>query len=93
MLAYSLNHLSVTEVQYLGHVVSQAGIRPDDDKVKAVSTYPVLRTTKGLKQFLGLTNYYRQFIKDYAHIIEPLTQSPGEVEAITTVGCILSASL
>ena len=71
-------HFALKEVRYLGHVVSQAGIRPDDDKVKAVSTYPVPRTTKELKRFLGLTNYYRRFIKDYAHIAEPLHKVQGK---------------
>ena len=65
-------HFALKEVRYLGHVVSRAGIRPDDDKVKVVSEYPVPRNNKELKQFLGLTNYYRRFIKDYAHIAEPL---------------------
>ena len=58
--------------------MSQEGIKPDDDKVKAVSTYPVPRTIKELKQFLGLTNYYRRFIKDYAHIAEPLHKVQGK---------------
>ena len=55
--------------------MSQAGIRPDDDKVKTVSTYPVLRTAKEL---IGLTNYYRWFIKNYAHITEPLHKVQGK---------------
>ena len=71
-------YFALREVRYLGHVVSQAGIKPDDDKVKAVSTYPVPRTIKELKQFLGLTNYYRRFIKDYAHIAEPLHKIQGK---------------
>ena len=71
-------HFALKEVCYLGHVVSQAGIRPDNDKVKTVSTYPVPRTTKELKQFLGLTNYYRRFIKNYAHIAEPLHKVQGK---------------
>ena len=70
-------HFALREVRYLGHVVSQEGIKPDDDNVKAVSTYPVPRTIKELKQFLGLTNYYRRFIKDYAHIAEPLHKVQG----------------
>jgi len=71
-------HFALTEVRYLGHVVSQAGIKPVSDKVKAVSTYPVPTTTKELKQFIGLTNYYRRFIKDYARIAEPLHKVQGK---------------
>ena len=62
-------HFALREVRYL---VSQAGIKPDNDKIKAVSTYPIPRSIKELKQFLGLTNYYRRFIRNYAHIAEPL---------------------
>ena len=75
-------HFALREVRYLGHVVSQAGIKPDDDKVKAISTYPIPRTTKELKQFLGLTNYYRRFIKDYAHIAEPLHKVQGKSKSL-----------
>ena len=56
-------HFALREIRYLGHVVFQAGIKLDDDKVKAVSTYPIPRTTKELKQFLGLNNYYRRNFK------------------------------
>jgi len=48
------------------------GIRPDEDKIKAFSNYPVPRNIKELKQFLDLSNYYRQFIKNYGQIAEPL---------------------
>ena len=41
-------------------------------KTEAVSNYPVPRNAKELKQFLGLSNYYRRFIKDYSKIAEPL---------------------
>ena len=75
-------HFALREVCYLGHVVSQAGIKPDNDKVKVVSTHPVPRTTKELKQFFGLANYYRQFIKDYAHIAEPLHKVQGKSKSL-----------
>ena len=52
-------HFAHKEVRYLGHVVSKAGISPDEDKIKVVSSYPVPRNIKELKQFLGLSNYYR----------------------------------
>ena len=51
------------------------GIRPDEDKIKAVSNYPGPGNVKELKQFLDLSNYYRRFIKNYAHIAEPLHKS------------------
>ena len=61
-------------VHYLGHVVSVEGVQPDPRKVEAVSQHPVPTTIKELKQFLGLTNYYRKFIYNYAHITDPLNK-------------------
>jgi len=60
------------EVRYLGHIVSVDGVKPDPKKIETVSLYPTPCSVKELKQFLGLTNYYRKFIVNYAHIAEPL---------------------
>ena len=61
-----------THVNYLGHVISRHGIEPDKAKIAAVSTYPTTQNCKDVKQFLGLSNYYRRFIPAYAQIAEPL---------------------
>ncbi|KAL5505541.1 hypothetical protein EMCRGX_G006991 [Ephydatia muelleri] len=60
------------KVQYLGHVVSAQGVEPDPAKIQAVATYPVPRNVKELRQFLGLSNYYRRFVQDYSRIAGPL---------------------
>ena len=65
-------HFAQKVVRYLGHEVSADGIRPDPAKTEAVSNYPVPRNAKELKQFMGLSNYYRRFVKDYSKIAEPL---------------------
>ncbi|CAF4354949.1 unnamed protein product [Rotaria sp. Silwood2] len=62
-----------TKIKYLGHVVSQSGIEPDPDKIRAVRDYSVPTRLKEVRTFLGLTSYYRRFIKKYATIAEPLT--------------------
>ena len=49
-------HFAQREVQYLGHIVSAAGVRPDPAKTEAVSTYPVPNNVKELRQFFGLAN-------------------------------------
>ena len=58
----------------MGHTLSAKGIAPDPSKVEAVSSYPLPQNPKELKQFLGLSNYYRQFIPNYANITEPLNK-------------------
>lgn len=65
-------HFAQRMVKYLGHEVSAKGISPDPAKTKVVSSYPVPRNEKELKQFIGLCNYYRRFVKDYSKIAEPL---------------------
>ncbi|CAF4229544.1 unnamed protein product, partial [Rotaria magnacalcarata] len=61
-----------TKLKYIGHVVSQSGIEPDPDRVRAVRDYPVPTRIKDVRAFLGLTSYYRRFIRNYATIAEPL---------------------
>ena len=62
------------QVKYLGHVVSPEGIAPDDDKISAVRDFPRPHNVKTVRSFLGLANYYRRFIKDFAKIASPLNQ-------------------
>ena len=47
----------------LGHVISKDGIYPDPEKLSAIQEYPVPRTVKEVRAFLGLANYYRKFAK------------------------------
>lgn len=61
------------EVLYLGHKITKEGLKPNDDKIKAVLKYPIPRTPTEIKSFLGLIGYYRKFIKDFAKITKPLT--------------------
>ena len=59
-------------VEYLGHVVSAAGIQTDSKKVEAVAQYPEPADVKSLRSFLGITSYYRRFIPGFSKIANPL---------------------
>lgn len=61
------------QVAFLGHVLTQKGLQPDQSKIKAIQNYPLPRTVKEIRSFLGLVSYYRKFIPRLSHIIKPLT--------------------
>jgi len=62
------------QVDYLGHTISGAGITMETAKVIVVLNWQSPKTVKQLRAFLGLTGYYRKFIKGYASMAAPLTE-------------------
>jgi hypothetical protein len=62
------------QVDYLGHVISKEGIKASPEKVKAIREYPIPRTVKDVRAFLGLASYYRRLVPRFAEIAKPLSE-------------------
>jgi hypothetical protein len=61
-------------VEFLGFIVSSAGVSMDPRRVDTIEDWPEPKTFKHVQQFLGFANFYRRFIQSYSKITKPLTE-------------------
>jgi hypothetical protein len=61
------------EVAYLGHIISNEGVKPNPEKVNVVRDFPIPKSCKDIKSFLGLAGYYSRFIPNFSKLTKPLT--------------------
>ena len=62
------------ELIFLGHKVSRGGCTPSPSKIEAIMRFPIPKNVTNVRSFLGITGYYRIYIRDYAIIAAPLFQ-------------------
>ena len=64
----------LTEVRFLGHVVSASSVLVDPEKVEAVMSWERPKSVFEICSFLGLAGYYKRFIKDFSKLVAPVTR-------------------
>jgi transcription antitermination factor NusG len=67
-----------SSIEFLGHNISDQGVRMLADKVKSINEWPTPRNEKHVASFLGLLGYYRRFIKDFSRVSLPLSELAKE---------------
>ena len=79
--------MACKEARFLGHIVSEKGLRSDPAKVEAITSIPIPTGSKAktkLRSFLGVASFYRRYVKDYAkhtHLLNELLEKGVKVEA------------
>ena len=64
---------AMTEIKFFGHVLSEEAVRTDEKNVEAVRNMPMPKSVKQVRQFIGMRNFYRKHIPNFALIASPLT--------------------
>ena len=60
------------EVEYLGYILGAQGVKMNPKKLQTIMDWPLLSSIKDVQSFLGFSNFYHRFIKNYSHIVSPL---------------------
>ena len=63
-----------SEIEFLGHIISQHGVTPIREKADAIQRFPKPTTVKGLQEFLGLVTFYHRFLPNIASTLAPLNE-------------------
>jgi hypothetical protein len=75
-------------ITFLGHVVSEEGTRPDLGKIEAVLHFPQPKIVTNVMSFLGLTGYYRNYVRGYSRLAAPLFElTKRDVNFVWDMGC------
>ena len=64
----------VSKVKYMGNIVFESGLKPDDAKIRTILEMPVPESKEELQRLLGMVNYFTQFIPNQSTITAPLRQ-------------------
>ncbi|KAK9731667.1 Integrase zinc binding domain [Popillia japonica] len=61
------------ELKYLGYIVNGSGLHVDPEKIKAILDIPIPKTVSEVRRMIGISSWYRRFVRDYGTLVVPLT--------------------
>lgn len=61
------------EIKYVGYIVGESGLKPDPSKVEGIMNFPPPKTVKQIRRVMGMANWYRRFIPNFADVTAPIT--------------------
>lgn len=64
----------VKQARYLGYIIGDGGISTDPEKINSILNWPIPKTLKQVRGFLGLSGWYRRFILNFADVTHPITE-------------------
>jgi hypothetical protein len=65
-------HLAQSEIKFLGHSLSDQGVKVLPERVEAIEQFPQPKNLKAVRRFLGMAGFYARFVQDFSKIAEPL---------------------
>jgi len=71
--------LGKQEIKFLGHIISREGIKPDPEKIKAITEMSPPTTRKEAHRFIGMVNYLAEFSREIADLLAPINAITGKV--------------
>jgi transposase InsO family protein len=61
------------EIEFLGYILSEEGLRPSPRNVTAIVNYPAPKKKKEVRRLMGMANFYHRFIEDYSAVMTPIS--------------------
>lgn len=65
-------------ISFLGHIVSERGVEIDQERTRAIREFPPPRDKQGIARFIGMCNYFRKFVPQFAELAAPLNRLRGK---------------